>query len=106
MSVRTKILGMVDVIMRVPPLFVIDEILKISMGIPMLPSDTDTKDTTNETLFSTTIDDNLFDESDNSDNVDFHKGLTLTSLKFITCLIGMLQCSIYIGIYAYDDEDR
>lgn len=33
MSFRTKILGLVDVIMRVPPLFIIDEILKISMGL-------------------------------------------------------------------------
>lgn len=90
MSVRTKILGMVDVLMRVPPLFVIDEILKISMGIPMLPSDIDNKDPTNETIFSPTVD--IFDESDNSDNVDFHKGLTLTSLKFITCLIGNILC--------------
>ncbi|XP_029722866.2 protein TRC8 homolog isoform X2 [Aedes albopictus] len=32
--VRTKVLGLVDVIMRVPSLFIIDEILKISMGLP------------------------------------------------------------------------
>lgn len=30
MTTRTKLLGMCDVIMRVPPLFIIDEILKIS----------------------------------------------------------------------------
>ncbi|XP_065354181.1 protein TRC8 homolog isoform X2 [Calliphora vicina] len=34
MSIRTKVLGMVDVIMRVPPILVIDEILKIGMGLP------------------------------------------------------------------------
>uniref|UniRef100_A0A1B0BMI5 TRC8-like N-terminal domain-containing protein n=1 Tax=Glossina palpalis gambiensis TaxID=67801 RepID=A0A1B0BMI5_9MUSC len=34
MSVRTKVLGMVDVMMRVPPILVIDEILKIGMGLP------------------------------------------------------------------------
>lgn len=38
MSMRTRVLGMVDVIMRVPPLFVIDEILKISMGLPSFSS--------------------------------------------------------------------
>lgn len=32
MSIRTKVLGFVDVLMRVPLLFVIDEDLKISMG--------------------------------------------------------------------------
>lgn len=94
MSVRTKILGMVDVIMRVPPLFVIDEILKISMGIPMLPSDSD-KELSNQTLFTTEEAENLFDESGGSDTVDFPKGLTLTSLKFITCLIGMYMDNGY-----------
>ncbi|XP_017023790.1 protein TRC8 homolog isoform X2 [Drosophila kikkawai] len=34
MSMRTKVLGLVDVIMRVPPVMVIDEILKIGMGLP------------------------------------------------------------------------
>lgn len=34
MSLRTKVLGMVDVMMRVPPILVIDEILKIGMGLP------------------------------------------------------------------------
>lgn len=34
MSIRTKVLGMVDVMMRVPPILVIDEILKIGMGLP------------------------------------------------------------------------
>ncbi|XP_073818074.1 TRC8 ring finger protein isoform X2 [Musca autumnalis] len=34
MSIRTKVLGMVDVMMRVPPILIIDEILKIDMGLP------------------------------------------------------------------------
>ncbi|BFF91318.1 protein TRC8 homolog [Drosophila madeirensis] len=34
MSMRTKVLGLVDVMMRVPPVLVIDEILKIGMGLP------------------------------------------------------------------------
>ncbi|XP_043651555.1 protein TRC8 homolog isoform X1 [Drosophila teissieri] len=33
MSVRTKVLGLVDVMMRVPPVMVIDEMLKIDMGL-------------------------------------------------------------------------
>lgn len=45
MSMRTRILGMVDVIMRVPPLFVIDEILKISMGLPSFSSNGSTNST-------------------------------------------------------------
>lgn len=34
MSFRAKVLGLVDVMMRVPPILVIDEILKIGMGLP------------------------------------------------------------------------
>ncbi|XP_037945800.1 protein TRC8 homolog isoform X2 [Teleopsis dalmanni] len=34
MSIRTKVLGLVDVMMRVPPILIIDEILKIGMGLP------------------------------------------------------------------------
>ncbi|XP_034484784.1 protein TRC8 homolog isoform X2 [Drosophila innubila] len=34
MSIRTQVLGFVDVMMRVPPIMVIDEILKIGMGLP------------------------------------------------------------------------
>ncbi|KAH8271271.1 hypothetical protein KR018_005487 [Drosophila ironensis] len=48
MSVRTKVLGLVDVIMRVPPVMVIDEMLKLGMGLPtriyhenLLPSSPD-----------------------------------------------------------------
>ncbi|KMZ06617.1 protein TRC8 homolog isoform X2 [Drosophila simulans] len=33
MSVRTKVLGLVDVMMRVPPVMVMDEILKMEMGM-------------------------------------------------------------------------
>lgn len=32
MSLRTKVLGLVEVILRVPPLFVIDELLKAGLG--------------------------------------------------------------------------
>lgn len=36
MSFRTKILGLVEILLRVPPLFVIDEILKIGLGLTEL----------------------------------------------------------------------
>lgn len=35
MSFRTRVLEMVDVMMRVPPILLIDEILKIGLGIPV-----------------------------------------------------------------------
>jgi E3 ubiquitin-protein ligase RNF139 len=34
MSFRTKLLGFVYVILRVPPLFIIDELLRIGLGLP------------------------------------------------------------------------
>ncbi|XP_030369826.1 protein TRC8 homolog isoform X2 [Scaptodrosophila lebanonensis] len=46
MSVRTKVLSFVDVMMRVPPIMVIDEILKVGMGLPTrLYPNSVTKDT-------------------------------------------------------------
>jgi E3 ubiquitin-protein ligase RNF139 len=34
MSFRTKLLGLVDVLLRVPPLFIMDELLRIGLGFP------------------------------------------------------------------------
>lgn len=33
MSLRRQVLGLVEIVLRVPPLFVIDEILKIGLGL-------------------------------------------------------------------------
>ncbi|EDW58945.1 protein TRC8 homolog isoform X2 [Drosophila virilis] len=52
MSIRTQVLGLVDVMMRVPPIMVIDEILKIGMGVPSQLSSG--KGYTMETTTSTT----------------------------------------------------
>ncbi|KAH8404610.1 hypothetical protein KR215_004937 [Drosophila sulfurigaster] len=51
MSIRTQVLGFVDVMMRVPPIIVIDEILKIGMGLPtrMYPDKVATTTTTTTT---------------------------------------------------------
>lgn len=34
MSLRSKVLSLVDVILRVPPLFIIDELFRIGLGLP------------------------------------------------------------------------
>lgn len=34
MAFRTKLLALVDVILRVPPLFIMDELLRIGLGLP------------------------------------------------------------------------
>ena len=36
MSLRSRVLGLVEVVLRVPPLFVIDEILKFGIGLEEL----------------------------------------------------------------------
>lgn len=53
--VRTKVLGLVDVIMRVPSLFIIDEILKISMGLPNSSTTTGPSAAMNPAVSSATV---------------------------------------------------
>ena len=110
MSVRTKMLGFVDVILRVPPIFIIDEILRVSMGLPFSTH-------TDSTITSVTLDSNhssliigddnatnssqynqqqilngstidLFGSASVRDDAEFYKILSLTSLKFFSCLLG------------------
>lgn len=56
MSLRTKILGLVEILLRVPPLFVIDEILKIGLGLSELTE-------YDLTEFEEKLDDNTFNYS-------------------------------------------
>lgn len=133
MSVRTKMLGFVDVILRVPPIFIIDEILKISMGLPFTTqNDSNVLDnsqipivdtvagsasagaSSDSMLFndnsSSIISSSNFSSSNNSleqilntssaelfgdaiaaataDDTEFYKLISLTSLKFLSCLLG------------------
>lgn len=80
MSIRAKFLGFVDVIMRIPPLFLLDEILKmnffdssqINISVEQL----------NETIINNS---NLTEEA--SISLDIF-GLTLTMLKLLVFLLG------------------
>lgn len=133
-------LGFVDVILRVPPIFIIDEILKISMGLPFNTQTNDpTLDTANQMSImdgATTTDANnihvnassssnfsshstaaainssleqIFNGTKDTlfaataaaaaeatagttsiiiDDTEFYKILSLTSLKFFSCLLG------------------
>lgn len=141
MSVRTKMLGFVDVILRVPPIFIIDEILKISMGLPfatqndstvlesnsqittisgsagvptdsMLFNDNSSSSTISSSNFSSnssssleqflnTSSAELFGDAMSAaansaaaaDDTEFYKIVSLTSLKFLSCLLGKcLEC--------------
>lgn len=141
MSVRTKMLGFVDVILRVPPIFIIDEILKMSMGLPfstqndstilenggvgnsqisiintasdaaggsadsMLFNDNSSSSTISSSNFSSnsssleqflnTSSAELFGDAMSAaaataDDTEFYKIVSLTSLKFLSCLLGKL----------------
>lgn len=117
--VRTKVLGLVDVIMRVPSLFIIDEILKISMGLPNSsspPTQTATTAavTSSESLVNLTVNatvsaaTNMLDaaaaaaataggigspEDSLKDDIEFYKFISLTTLKFLLCLFGKSRWS-------------
>jgi hypothetical protein len=84
MSLRAKFLGFVDVIMRIPPLFLLDEILKMNL-FESSPSNfnhlvAELNDTINNNLTS-----NLTDSVGTS--LDFY-GLSVTLFKCLVFLIG------------------
>lgn len=143
-------LGFVDVILRVPPVFIIDEILKISMGLPF---NTQTNDPTLDTnqisimdgatstdannilvngssssnfsslsaaavAINSSLEQILNDTADTlfgagaaevasaaaaeaataapiiADDTEFYKILSLTSLKFFSCLLGESRANV------------
>jgi hypothetical protein len=85
MSLRAKFLGFVDVIMRIPPLFLLDEILKMNLFEQSSQSHfnnlvAELNDTINNNSTS-----NLTDAAGSS--FDFY-GLTITLLRCLVFLIG------------------
>lgn len=138
-------LGFVDVILRVPPVFIIDEILKISMGLPF---NTVTNDPTLDTNQMSIMDggasdaDNILVNGSSSsnfsslggisainssleqilndttaqlfgaateaatgaapiiaDDTEFYKILSLTSLRFLSCLLGESRAKFNQHLY-------
>ncbi|XP_055523403.1 protein TRC8 homolog isoform X2 [Wyeomyia smithii] len=118
--VRTKVLGLVDVIMRVPSLFIIDEILKISMGLPNTSSSASNGTTAAdpspasgvvpESLVNMTVNATMKvatatadmlgatagigpDHGSIKDNIEFYKFVSMTTLKFLLCFLGCLSAA-------------
>lgn len=85
MSVRAKFLGMVDVLMRIPPLFLLDEILKMNLN------DSPSSDLVNLAVeqFNETISNNFTDGVDSAvtSSIDFY-ALSVTLLRCLVFLIG------------------
>lgn len=84
MSIRAKFLGFVDVIMRIPPLFLLDEILKMNLFESSPSHFNNLVGELNETINSN-LTANLTDTT--SASLDFY-GLSLTLFKCVVFLIG------------------
>lgn len=77
MSIRAKFLGLVDVIMRIPPLFLLDEILKMNLF------------DTNNNIVNRTIELSNFTEP-------FPQGTSSYSPDFYWTWIALLKCIIFL----------
>lgn len=91
MSIRLKLLGIVDVILRVPPLFIMDELLKIGLGLPQGDNNYDNS--------SYEIDANLMSELQNKPEYSlpvnqyddqFYKAFAITVFKFLFSCLGII----------------
>ncbi|XP_059607512.1 protein TRC8 homolog [Phlebotomus argentipes] len=82
MSVRTKVLGLIDVLMRVPPLFVIDEILKIQMGLSSPVESAENYTVQNEDI-----------QKPLDEDIEFYKVISITTIKFLMCLLGCVMAA-------------
>lgn len=90
MSLRSKALALVEVLLRVPPLFVVDEFLKISLGLPVSTGEEVS------VLSSVTVDHVDINDSDtNYYDANFYNAFFLTLLKFFVCCLGTYFFFIY-----------
>lgn len=92
-TARTKLLGMCDVIMRVPPLFIIDEILKISSTAFSAGSYLSGGGQPGEekAYFNETESNHTADQPPYDDELRFYNVATST-FKFLACSLGKYDC--------------
>ncbi|KAG5313377.1 TRC8 protein, partial [Acromyrmex insinuator] len=96
-SIRERILSFADVVMRVPPLFIIDELLRIGLGLPnddiVLESNEHGFKITNLSSISSSIS-AVTTDSFLMDQLDFthlaYKAYLIIMFKFLCCCIGFL----------------
>jgi E3 ubiquitin-protein ligase RNF139 len=90
MSLRSKALALVEVLLRVPPLFVVDEFLKISLGLPVSSGDEVSL------LSNLTIDHiDVTDADGNYYDANFYNAFFFTFLKFLVCCLGAYTISLH-----------
>lgn len=90
MSIRSRVLVLVDVILRVPPLFIIDELLRIGLGLSH-SDEADSKVLDNESPEESSV---LFNQSVTSEFFDGDilgsKYLVIALVKVIFSLLGKI----------------
>lgn len=81
MSLRAKALALVEVLLRVPPLFVVDEFLKLSLGLPAAGDET-------AALLNVTDQLELTDTETDYYDANFYNAFFFMLLKFFVCCLG------------------
>ncbi|CAH0597802.1 unnamed protein product [Chrysodeixis includens] len=94
MSLRSKALALVEVLLRVPPLFVVDEFLKISLGLPVSSGEEVA------VLSNVTVDHVDFADADvNYYDANFYNAFFFTLLKFLVCCLGCMSALCIFVLY-------
>ncbi|KAJ2940047.1 hypothetical protein O0L34_g14082 [Tuta absoluta] len=94
MSLRSKALALVEVLLRVPPLFVVDEFLKISLGLPVSTGEEVS------VLSNVTIDHvDVIDADANYYDANFYNAFFFTLLKFLVCCLGCMSALCIFVLY-------
>ncbi|XP_026754131.1 protein TRC8 homolog [Galleria mellonella] len=94
MSLRSKALALVEVLLRVPPLFVVDEFLKISLGLPVSSGED------MSLLINVTVDHgDIFDTDANYYDANFYNALLFTLFKFLVCCLGCMSALCIFVLY-------
>jgi E3 ubiquitin-protein ligase RNF139 len=96
MAFRTKFLALVDVILRVPPLFIMDELLRIGLGLPQGTNNYYNSSFEVDDADVSIIEDELpptipdYANTGVQYDVQFYKVLVATVIKFILSCMGKL----------------
>lgn len=83
MPLMTKVLALLEIVLRVPPLFVVDELLKFSLGLPMSSVEHEPIAFSNSTQ-----DEGVYIPEALLYDTNFVKGLLFTVFKFTLCCFG------------------
>lgn len=94
MSLRSKALALVEVMLRVPPLFMVDEFLKISLGLPVSSGEEVS------VLSNITIDHiDISDAATTYYDANFYNAFFFTLMKFFMCCLGCMSALCIFVLY-------